>query len=442
MQSRSVVKQGNHSSNSHLARMVWLEKLDADVAQLARAVACHATGRGFEPLRPLHLSPSQPTTLLTDMPLRSISMAYWQRTKSGRIKIYTAGGKYLPKRGLYDHLDHEPDHNVEFWVRDWEQRNESPTPALDTRVPDRLQRHKDNWLAHLTNRGRSPKTVNQRDSMVRKFVFPYFITACGLDDPNEWPKVSAKLAEWAREAGASESQISRTNTALRDFWRWLADEGAVLGSIDLRLRQAYLSQQPTPLQRTWTPDEMLSLAESLSEDLRLVALLGYFASLRPQEIFGLRRNDFFGKRRAPELECSRVMRRYGFYTDLAVRIERQRLQSGAMDVPKSRSKGMVSVFNKRAAVEIAKLIRGLETDAELFAAHGNDYYLKKWRKEAGMETKDLRRASLYWLGHYGGLDLVPLKNHARHAKIETTMQYVRRPEDIPDTSDDDLDLDA
>ena len=61
----------------------------------------------------------------------------------------------------------------------------------------------------------------------------------------------------------------------------------------------------------------------------------------------------------------------------------------------------------------------------------------------GMTLKDLRRASLYWLGHYSSVDLVALKNHARHRNVETTSLYTRRPlEDVSDLGGDgELNLD-
>jgi hypothetical protein len=41
--------------------------------------------------------------------------------------------------------------------------------------------------------------------------------------------------------------------------------------------------------------------------------------------------------------------------------------------------------------------------------------------------KDLRRASLYWLGHETQISLLQLMKHARHSSTETTLKYLRRP---------------
>ena len=55
--------------------------------------------------------------------------------------------------------------------------------------------------------------------------------------------------------------------------------------------------------------------------------------------------------------------------------------------------------------------------------------------------KDLRRASLYWLGHHTQLGLIELKSHARHSKSDTTLLYLRRPNEELDEVDD-LNLEA
>ncbi len=73
------------------------------------------------------------------------------------------------------------------------------------------------------------------------------------------------------------------------------------------------------------------------------------------------------------------------------------------------------------------------------------HWSKMWKK-AGINKitlKDLRRASLYWLGHYSELNFVDLKNHARHSQPSTTPLYVRRPEEAFDeVGGAMLDLDA
>ncbi len=55
--------------------------------------------------------------------------------------------------------------------------------------------------------------------------------------------------------------------------------------------------------------------------------------------------------------------------------------------------------------------------------------------------KDLRRASIYWLGHHTNIGIIELKSHARHKRVDTTALYLRRPEEQIDELDA-LDLDA
>jgi hypothetical protein len=71
-------------------------------------------------------------------------------------------------------------------------------------------------------------------------------------------------------------------------------------------------------------------------------------------------------------------------------------------------------------------------------------WIKLWSKSGikDIALKDLRRASLYWLGHYTNITLVGLQSHARHADPKTTALYYRRPDEEFEGSLDELDLDA
>ncbi len=89
----------------------------------------------------------------------------------------------------------------------------------------------------------------------------------------------------------------------------------------------------------------------------------------------------------------------------------------------------------------------LESLASLKAADklmkwNNHKLYTDWNKFGikGVNVKDRRRASFYYLGHYSNLTPLQLMKHARHREVETTMLYCRRPDEILDLDDAPLSL--
>lgn len=193
------------------------------------------------------------------------------------------------------------------------------------------------------------------------------------------------------------------------------------------------------------PDEVMEYVAATSDlHLKLTALFGYFSSLRPQEIFALRKGDLIAGSKAEELECCKTMASKGLYSRLAVNVHRQRIKNGKFAPPKSHSKGHVAIFDERAAKAIVFLLKDVKDPLMPLFPHLPDWHMKLWVKNGipKSTTKDLRRASLYYLGHKTALnDLVSLMKHARHKKPETTMLYLRRPGEVTGEWQE-LDLDA
>jgi hypothetical protein len=115
----------------------------------------------------------------------------------------------------------------------------------------------------------------------------------------------------------------------------------------------------------------------------------------------------------------------GQYNRFAVRVDRQR-KTKQSKPPKGDSYGWVACFDERAAKAIVELVRVI--DGDLFPLSLSRYETLWRRTELGLDIKDLRRASLYWLGHYTPIQLIPLMNHARHKHSSTTLLYLRRPD--------------
>lgn len=371
-------------------------------------------------------------------------MAFWQRRRGKQVVVYVwSGGKQraLP-RATTRHLDSEPDHNVDWWVHDWEARNGAADEEQRPTDP-RLQGWIDRYVADIRKR-RSPKTASDHRHHLAEDVIPYFVRHLGLVDPNDWPRHSARMAAWLRDQGRSEHQIQKANTALRAWWRWLGDEGTVLHGLDLRVRAAIRTAAPTPLSRLVSPDEVLAHVQSTTSiDTRIAAILGYFFSLRPQEVMALRRCDFVAGASAAKLEACRTSARLGQFGRLAVHVHRQRLQSGEFAPPKAHSVGWVACFDERAARILVEILRSIEPDAPLFV-HQNDWCFERWKRHgiSAITLKDLRRASCYWLGHNTRFAEEPISamKHMRHKDFETTLGYLRRPTETVELVD--LDLDA
>jgi hypothetical protein len=226
------------------------------------------------------------------------------------------------------------------------------------------------------------------------------------------------------------------------FWNWSLALGYANGA--LYILPIHLPANDTPLKHVFTPADIFAMRFE-SPDLELIILLGYFFSLRPQEIMALTKSDFSAGTPATKLECCKVMAQIELYSKLAVRVERQRKAASMVKgeekkvtkAPKKHSFGWIACFDEGAAKRIVTLIK--ERSDRLFH-HGVDWYSAQLRRSGFQFTlKDLRRASLYWLGHHTEINPIQLKNHARHKKLETTMLYCRRPDSDVERG---LDLDA
>jgi hypothetical protein len=134
------------------------------------------------------------------------------------------------------------------------------------------------------------------------------------------------------------------------------------------------------------------------------------------------------------------MLRFNQYNKFAVNVTKQRIQTGEITTPKAYSVGWVSCFDETAARLLVPLLK--EADKNGVFNRRNDFLFSRWKEHGIKEItlKDLRRSSLYYLGHVVGLEFAGLSAHARHAKPETTMLYLRRP--VEETKDVELDLDA
>lgn len=369
-------------------------------------------------------------------------MAFWQRKSGNRIFVYYWDKAAMKQRTLprdeTRSLDMLTTEEIDAWVHNWELKHIPVSLELDhDPLSDPL------WIAAVDafcnfldlDFGRHPSTIQIHRRNLLVFALAFFRHELELENLADIREHSRLMSPWLRKRfNLPETKIKAIHHSLRMFWNWLSEEGVATGQLLLRSRR--LGPRQTPLQQLPTPDDILSWIGERS-DLRLLLLLGYFFSLRPQETFALQVNDFVAGKLAQTQEPCRVMAAAGLYDRLLVKIYRQKSRGlNHMPDPKANSKGLVACFNEDAAKEIVKDLNQRERDQPLFP-FGADWYFKSWRRYGypNLTLKDCRRASLYWLGHYTNLDIVGLRNHARHKSIETTALYTRRPLDLSVTSD-------
>ena len=351
----------------------------------------------------------------------------WQRDKSGRVIFYyyRDGKQMKVPRSETRWLDNQPEHNIIFERERW------AAVHLKERQQFKSLTHTDTlalverFLEFAVSRGKDTTTIANYKLFLTRYTLPFFVQKEGLTAPADWPKKSIRLLYHLQTFNLSPSSINSITIVMRVFWKWLLEERLTEGSLMLR---AAINNNLTPLNFTVTPQQVLKYSYKTPE-ARLLALIGFFFSLRPQELMALRPADFRTGTTAAALECCKAMEAANHFNRFAVNVHRQR-KGQTFKSPKVSSGGWVACFDSQAAREIVGLIKDLDRESLIFPA-GSRWIYKTWRRDgySGLSLKDLRRASIYWLGHYGKLDFTVLKNHARHRDPSTTALYIRRPDE-------------
>lgn len=365
-------------------------------------------------------------------------MATWSRRfEGGAVQVFkkkVRGHATRVPRNLYKHLDGQPDHVIDAWVRDYETKFEGKNVTPDHLLIGTLKTYVEDFLKYLAITGLEQNTVDYHRLCLQSYAVPFFLDrVVPLRDVGQWPGVSVKMLEYLAERGVNPRMIRRVNQTLMKFWNWMRDEGLV--NLDLRLRNPANKPTKTPLKYTLSPADALKLMRDLPPQLRMFALCGYFFSLRPQETFALTKGDFRAGSSVLALECSKTLARVKLYSRFAVKLKDQRdAKDNVKELKTASSAAWVGCFNEEAAKLVVKTISELGDD--VWFPHGYRYYSLRWEETWPLQNglsftfKDLRRASLYWLGHNTELTAIELMKHARHVKLETTMLYLRRPDEI------------
>ncbi len=355
---------------------------------------------------------------------------FWQRKSNRRVFVYywcrATGKQKALSRDLTRHLDPLTDSEIDLWLK-----NQSDLTKLPLRIEPLPEDHKMvaevfRFTSYLKeDLKRHPYTAKAHEDNLIRIALPFFFHIQNIESIDQIKVHSSKLREFLKKERYSQTRIKNIQMSLRMFWTWLCEENIAEGTIFLRKGPS--ENKSIPLKRTPSPDEILTWIAP-TDELRLLLLVGYFFSLRPQEIFALKPIDFLWGPKVETLEAANVMKRAKLYSEFCVRIRFQRSRSIGITEPKADSRGIVACFHEKAALIIIELIRNRPSH-ELLFPYGNDWYYKLWRRMGypDLSLKDCRRASLYWLGHYTCLEITALKNHARHKDIATTSLYTRRP---------------
>lgn len=358
-----------------------------------------------------------------------VCVYYWKDDKQVQVP-----------RKLTKHLDGKPEAMIDDWMVWYAATKSIALRVVKREFSSELEKLLGRYEEYLKSRRKHPNTVKGHIDRVR-LALPVFADA----DYDGWYLLGGKLEEHLREH-VNPHRHNRINQSFRAFYVWLQQVNEIRHRHGLLLVNRVLDETKTPLQFTLTPADVLAWAKACPvPELKFIALAGFFFSLRTGEVFGARRHDFVAGKAVEVFEDYKVLSKVGQATKLVINIQNCRANNGKEYKPSARKRGGIVVCtNTEAAQLLIKLINAHEGYV-ITEDHKPEYWVKTWRKRGipGITIKDLRRASLYWLGHYTDIPFVGLKNHARHRDPETTALYVRRPEEAFDSGGlDPLDLEA
>lgn len=346
----------------------------------------------------------------------------------------------LPRK-LTKHLDGKADWEIEDWLRWYEAVHKLPRRKTYLELGD-CEKLLGMFLKHLELQKLNRGTIRIYEASLR-MALPHFIPEENFDS---WYLRTGQLYDYLGTLAISAEQHNRTNQSFSAFYRWLQLQGIVKHRHGLMLMNRPSERSKTPLKRVLKPSDVLTWVKAQTQpDLQFMALAGFFFSLRTGETFGMRKADMLAGARARSFEAAKVLAKADMPCSLVVNVQNCRRPNGSFYTPTELKRGgIVGCFDRAAAEMLVKLVNK-RPDNLIINERIPEYWMKLWGKKGmpGITLKDLRRASLYWLGHYSNLSLVGLQNHARHTDPKTTALYYRRPEEEFDGNEGNLlDLEA
>ncbi len=358
--------------------------------------------------------------------------------------------KDIPRKEI-SFLDRCSDEEVEQWISLWEQSQGSKVRRSQEShllLTDETRLLFDSFLKKYAERkGTSAATLRDENGRFYKHIVPIMVGIEKRKDVRTWNTAIPNLASHLRAKGElAPSQINKCLGLLKRFSKNLKATGIIPHTWEVE----YISvESSTPLAVEIIPKQVFDLVDGTSDDrLKLLALLGFFGSLRPSESFALKKEDFLtGDVAMAQSQTYSRFKKVGFGSKLTIHVRRAMdsfskvKEKTKKEILRKRSKRImldtykevvgeyVTIWNVEAAQRIADILRRMP-NGPLFSV-GRKRLFEIWLIESEKSIKvslhDLRRASGYYLGRVEDLAITLLQDHMRHEQIQTTELYMRPP---------------
>lgn len=296
---------------------------------------------------------------------------------------------------------------------------------------------------------RRPVTERDENRVFEGYIVPFFVTERQAKRPEAWHQLVPEFYDWLVAKHLSARYIQKILWTLGRFGQFLVYRRYLVSPFAI-LTPSSKNEKTTPLKSRVTPEDMLTFARAKVVATRatrhkknpqalpairldLLGLVGYFAALRPEELYALEKADFITGAVAVEHTRTHqgfVEAKLGTRLSIAV----TKTLDGSTSVPLLKtpeSAAVVNIWHREAALMIAGLLSEMP-DGRLFP--GSRSTLDKyWCRLGGpllhgVTVHDLRRASALYLGRTVRIPPTLLQEHMRHAELDTTMLYIREPE--------------
>ncbi len=346
--------------------------------------------------------------------------------------------KKIPRKEI-KHLDSLPNDQVEKWVDCWMQEHIKTTKVinkllLETDEAAFLFRQFLIELKRLKNLEQT--TIDDNYSRFINHAVPFFVGENGEKDVRNWSFLVPHLPMYLLENSAlSISQKRKIIGLVLRFSKYLT-KFKVIPYPWIAEMPSEGSEEGTPLPKELKPEEVLNKVDSCEDRrIKLMMLVGFFANLRPCEMFVLLKEDFYTGESAVEL--SKTYHRFadrGLGSKLAIYINKSASRKSKVKTKKpktKKSKGYVTIWSIDAALRIGAILK--EFDSGPIFDRARDTLFKDWREKGfpllGVKLHDMRRAGGLYLGRYLDLPVTLVQDHLRHARLSTTEKYMRHPEE-------------
>ncbi len=296
---------------------------------------------------------------------------------------------------------------------------------------------------HAAMRATKEGTRQDLRHHLQHYAVVYFVQTRAEKNVQRWWQHAPGFPMWLRSTYPKKTvgTVKKIIQSLRRFGEYLATHHHIPQPWLLPLPR--VRQRPiTPLTKALKPAGVLKVAESLKAEhprWALAILLGYFASLRPEETYALTKADFVtGDRAERDARTHTRFANHKLGSRLSVVITKTKTRAGDEEYVKTHySYGVVHIWSKDAAQAIGALMQALPSGPiwpEVRSRIDREYN-DIVRAVLGVTGYDLRRASALYLGRELGVEPFLLQDHLRHSAITTTMLYTRRPLEERETDD-------